>query len=65
MTPRAVVADDFTRVIRQVQNPHSMDAWSEQIEAQTFEKLAARVDAQFARMESALLRAGVKLEALT
>jgi len=59
MTPRQIVADDFTRAIYQVQNPNSMDAWSERIEAQTWEKLAERVDKQFARMESILLAAGI------
>ncbi len=55
MTPRQTVADDFERTIAQVHNPHSMDAWSERIEAQTWEKLAARVDKQMARMEGILL----------
>ena len=54
MSPRQTVADDFARTIRQVHDPHSMDAWSERIEAQTWEKLAARVDREFARMEQAV-----------
>lgn len=53
-TPRQVIADDFARVIDQVQNPHSMNAWSERIEAQTLERLAARVDKQLERMEHLL-----------
>ena len=61
MTPRQTVADDFERTIAQVHNPHSMNAWSERIEAQTWEKLAARVDNEFARMES-ILRTGHDLD---
>lgn len=53
-TPRQVIADDFALVIDQVQNPHSMNAWSERIEAQTLERLAARVDKQLERMEHLL-----------
>lgn len=53
-TPRQMVADDFARVIREVQDPHSMNAWSERIEAQTLEKLAERVDRQLERMEHLL-----------
>ena len=59
MTPRQTVADDFTRAISQVQNPHSMDAWSERIEQQTWERLRDRVDKEMARMEDILRRAGV------
>ena len=62
MSPRQIVADDFTRTIAQVQNPNSMDAWSERIEQQTWEKLAARVDKQLARMEAILLAGGIELE---
>lgn len=62
MTPRQAIADDFARVIHQVQNPDSMDAWSERIEAQTLERLASRVDKQLAIMENALACAGVEME---
>ena len=62
MTPRQIVADEFTRVIRSVQDPHSMNAWSERIEAQTWERLAARVDVQMKAMEDRLQAAGVELK---
>ena len=64
MTPRQTVADDFTREIHRVNDPNSMDAWSNGVHTQTLEKLAGRVDVQFERMESVLLRSGVDLEEL-
>ena len=65
MTPRQLVADDFERARFDICNPDSMNAWSERVEEETLGKLAARVDKQFARMEAALLAAGIDLKRLT
>lgn len=62
MTPRQTIANDFERVRREIQNPDSMNAWSERVEADTLGHLAARVDKQFARMEAALRASGVNPE---
>jgi len=64
MTPRQTVADDLTRARFAIQNPDSMNAWSERVEADTMGKLAGRIDKQFARMEAALLAAGVNPEVI-
>ena len=64
MSPREIVADDLTRAINEVRDPHSMSAWSERVEGQVWEQLRDRVDKQMAIMEFHLSAFGVDLETL-
>jgi hypothetical protein len=51
MSARELVAADFARVIADVSNPDSMNAWSERVETQTLMHLAGRVDKHIAHLE--------------